>query len=152
MGSFIRKRIAQRVLVRDEEAELETVLKRSSYMLAAQTGAVGVLFLGPSRHFLRPESPPDAFWLALTVGPYEMWDFLFPAACIFMVLAATTKQKIAEAHWFSGAVWLAFGIVWSIGGVLTAPNYLFAAGLLAIFVSAQHFTTLNLWKVEGVKM
>lgn len=132
----------------DDKPSAIPSLKRASVILAMQTGAIGALFLGPSRHFLRPENPPDSIWLALSLGPYELWDFLFPAACVFMLLAIGLEKYIIQAHAFSSIVWITFGIIWSVGGIMVAPSYLFAAGLLAIFVATHHITVMNLWKTE----
>lgn len=144
---------ALRKLAKAEEACLpENIgpMQRGSLMLAAQSLVMGLLFLGPPDNFLRPKNPPDAIWLALSMGQIEIWDILFPLAFITVALSVYFVKYIEATHFFSALVWFVFGMIWSIGGMLDAPTYLFAAGLLAIFVSAQHFAILGIWRAEGV--
>lgn len=82
---------------------------------------------------------------------FGIWDVLFPAAGIWLIVATFLTKGVIRAHMFAALVWLSMGTVWVTYSFMFRPDYVFGIGVLSIFVSAQHFVYARLWKAEGVE-
>lgn len=127
-----------------------TALKALNFLMAIQTAVVGILLLGPGELFLQPSSPPDQWWLSPVVGAFEVWEIVFILGSIFMAIATSALKWVIPAHAFLAICWLGFGLVWTIGGILNSPSYLFGVGILGIFIALQHVGLIGVWRAEGI--
>lgn len=127
-----------------------TALKALSFLMAIQTAVIGILLLGPGHLFLQPTSPPDQWWLSPVVGVFGVWEIAFILGSTFMAIATSALKWVIPAHAFLATCWLGFGLVWTIGGILNSPSYLFGVGILGIFIALQHVGLIGVWRAEGI--
>lgn len=125
-------------------------VKAMNYLMAIQTGVVGFLLLSPGELFMSPSSPPDAAWLAPSLFGIGAWEALFLVGAVLLVGATSVLKGVVMAHTFLAVSWGAFAVVWTIGGVLSSPSYLFGVGILGIFIALQHIALIGVWRAEGV--
>jgi hypothetical protein len=81
---------------------------------------------------------------------FPIWEviFLFGGACL---LISTHRSKhVILSHAFLFVAWMMFGITWMIYGTIYRPDYVFAIGVLGVFMSAQHALIAKLWAYEAV--
>lgn len=127
-----------------------TALKAMNYLLAVQTAVVGLLLIGPADLFLQPSSPPDSSWLAPTLLGFDLWEILFFFGAFCLMVATSLLKGVTFSHAFLGIVWLGFGVLWTVGGIISSPSYLFGVGVLGIFIALQHIAMIGVWRAEGV--
>lgn len=127
-----------------------TALKAMNYLLAVQTAVVGLLLIGPADLFLQPSSPPDSAWLAPTLLGFDLWEILFFIGSFWLIATTAILKGVTFSHAFLGLVWLTFGVLWTVGGIIFSPSYLFGVGVLGIFIALQHVAMMGVWRAEGV--
>lgn len=126
-----------------------TALKSVNLIMAIMAATVGVLMLGPNDLFLQPTTPPDDWWLSPTIGMFDLWEILFVLGAILLMISTTLLKRIIVAHTLLGLTWFSLGLLWTIGGILNSPSYLFGVGILGIFMALQHVGLIGLWRAEG---
>lgn len=127
-----------------------TALKAMNYLLAVQTAVVGLLLIGPADLFLQPSSPPDSAWLAPTLLGFDLWEILFFIGSFWLIATTAILKGVTFSHAFLGLVWLTFGVLWTVGGIIYSPSYLFGVGVLGVFIALQHVAMMGVWRAEGV--
>ena len=127
-----------------------TALKAMNYLLAVQTAVVGLLLIGPADLFLQPSSPPDSAWLAPTLLGFDLWEILFFIGSFWLIATTAILKGVTFSHAFLGLVWLIFGVLWTVGGIIFSPSYLFGVGVLGVFIALQHVAMMGVWRAEGV--
>jgi len=127
-----------------------TALKAMNYLLAVQTAVVGLLLIGPADLFLQPSSPPDSAWLAPTLLGFDLWEILFFIGSFWLIATTVILKGVTFSHAFLGLVWLTFGVLWTVGGIIYSPSYLFGVGVLGVFIALQHVAMMGVWRAEGV--
>lgn len=127
-----------------------TALKAMNYLLAVQTAVVGLLLIGPADLFLQPSSPPDSAWLAPTLLGFDLWEILFFIGSFWLIATTAILKGVTFSHAFLGLVWLTFGVLWTVGGIIFSPSYLFGVGVLGVFIALQHVAMMGVWRAEGV--
>lgn len=125
-------------------------MKKVNIVMAFQGIVLSMLFWSPASTFLRPTSPPDSYWLSLSYGSWEVWDFAFIISAILLLVATSTLTWVSQAHMFMALCWASLGILWIVGGILAAPTYLFGTGVFAVFIASQHAAQVQVWRAEGV--
>ncbi len=127
-----------------------TALKSLNYLMAIIAAVVGALLMGSGNLFLQPSSPPDAQWLAPGVLGFGLWEIVFIIGAILLLVCTALLKGVAAAHVVLAVMWLTFGSLWTIGGVINSPSYLFGVGILGIFMGLQHIALVGVWRAEGV--
>lgn len=125
-------------------------LKAMNYVLALQAFVVGLFLMGSHDLFLQPRPGFDAIWLAPNVAGVDIWEVAFIASAIILVFATIALKGVKTAHALSAAAWLLFGFAWTIGGIISAPSYLFGVGIFGIFAAFLHIGIIGVWRAEGV--
>lgn len=128
-----------------------SALQRLGLVMAVMTIAFGGLFVGPNPMLIKPKTPPDEWWLSLTVGGIELWDVSFPVAGVVLFACVSRMKHVRTAHILTGAVWVALGLVWSVGGIIHSPSPFFGVGIMALFVGTVHILLAQIYFFEGVE-
>ena len=126
-------------------------LQRLGTVMAVMTIAFGGLFIGSNSMFIKPKTPPDEWWLSLTFGGVEVWDVVFPLAGAMLFICVSKMKHVRTAHILTGSVWVALGLVWSIGGIIHSPSPFFGVGIVALFVGTIHALLAQIYFFEGVE-
>lgn len=136
-----------------EPAETIRALRGFNIITILQASVMFILFIGSTDGFLRPTTPPDPWWISLGLGPrFELWDVLFPLVAVTIAYATWKLKWMTIAHTFSATIWGLLGSLWIIGSYASdMSDYLFGAGLFAIFIAAQHISLVAVWRAEGVE-
>lgn len=127
---------------------LHLALSSFNYILAAKALVMGFLFWGPADFFLRPQSPPNELWVALSYLQIEIWDILFPIGGLALIVATTLYRQLVAAHLLLAFVWGLLGVIWTTHGMISPPTEFFGIGIIGIFMSALHIVAVRLWSVE----
>lgn len=128
-----------------------SALQRLGLVMAVMTIAFGGLFVGPNPMLVKPKTPPDEWWLSLTFGGVELWDVAFPLAGLMLLASVYRMKHVRAAHILTGSVWVALGLIWSIGGIIHNPSPFFGVGIMALFVGTIHALLAQIYFFEGVE-
>jgi len=128
-----------------------SALQRLGFVMSVMTIAFGGLFIGPTSMLVKPKTPPDEWWLSLTFGGVELWDVIFPLAGVMLLVCVAKMKHVRTAHIITGAVWVALGLVWSIGGIMHSPSPFFGVGIMALFIGTIHALLAQIYFFEGVE-
>lgn len=133
--------------------EDETVagLKSIGHILGFNAILMGTFFFGVEGLHSWPANSGVGEWWHIDPLGLDIWDVLFPVGGTWLIVSTFLMKGIAKSHLFLALVWLVMGIVWIAYGFVFRPDYVFGIGVLAVFVSAQHFVYIRLWKAEGVE-
>lgn len=127
-----------------------TALKSLNFIMAIQTLVVGLLLLGPGDLFLQPTSPPDAWWLSPVLAGFGIWEALMIVGAGILIITTVAMKGVIQSHFLMFVIWFAFGTIWTIGGIMNSPSYLFGVGVLGIFIALQHVGLIGVWRAEGI--
>lgn len=128
-----------------------SALQRLGLVMAVMTIAFGGLFIGSPPMLVKPKTPPDEWWLSLTFGGVELWDVAFPLAGLVLLASVCRMKHVRTAHILTGSVWVALGLIWSIGGIIHNPSPFFGVGIMALFVGTIHALLAQIYFFEGVE-
>ena len=133
--------------------EDETVegLKSIGHILGFNAILMGSFFFGVDGLLSWPANRDMVDWWHMDPLGFGIWDVLFPAGGIWLIVSTFLMKGVVKSHFFLALVWLVMGIVWVAYSFAFRPDYVFGIGVLAIFISAQHFVYTRLWKAEGVE-
>lgn len=83
--------------------------------------------------------------------PFPIWEIVFVGGGILLLLSTYFMKKMVLAHACMSVAWLSSGAVWVAYGIIFRPDYVFALGVLSLFMSAQHTILARLWRVSEVE-
>lgn len=83
--------------------------------------------------------------------PFPIWEIVFVGGGILLLLSTYFIKKMFLAHTCMSVAWLASGAVWVAYGIMFRPDYVFAFGVISLFMSAQHTILARLWRVSEVE-
>lgn len=94
---------------------------------------------------LAPEEPTwhlRPFW-------FPLWEVLFFGGGLFLVASSHSSKRVVLAHTVLCLTWLAMGVIWVAYGIILRPDYVFTAGVMGVFMAAQHALVAKLWIMEA---
>lgn len=82
---------------------------------------------------------------------FPVWEFVFIGGGICLVAASYFLKMVAEAHACATIAWLTSGVTWIVYGIMFRPDYVFALGVLSVFMAGTHAIMFRLWSIEKVE-
>lgn len=68
----------------------------------------------------------------------------------WVVVSTWTGKWLTEAHYVTSAGWVITSLIWVTYGILYKPDYVFAFGIVALFLATLHVIVAQIWKIERV--
>lgn len=130
-------------------AEPFSSIKRLGYLLGFMSMFMGSLSFSLRSPRFSDLSTPDIgpSW-HLRPLPFPLWEVIFIVGGVLLLLSTYYMKYMVSAHVCGAIAWLFSGVVWVVYGILFKPDYVFAFGVLSLFMSAQHTVLAKLWRIE----
>lgn len=82
--------------------------------------------------------------------PFPIFEIVYLILGGWVVASTWTGKWLTEAHYATSACWIITSLIWVTYGILYRPDYVFAFGIIALFLAAQHIIVAQIWKIERV--
>lgn len=126
-----------------------STLKNIGYLLGFMSMFMGSLSFSLKSPRFSDLSTPDIgpSW-HLRPFPFPLWEIVFMVGGVLLLLSTYYMKHMVFAHVCGAIAWFFSGAVWVVYGILFRPDYVFAFGVLSLFMSAQHTVLAKLWRIE----
>lgn len=143
------KSVIEAIRSRKRMSEPFSTLKNIGYLLGFMSIFMGSLSFSLKSPRFSDLSTPDIgpSW-HLRPFPFPLWEIVFMVGGALLLLSTYYMKHMVFAYVCGATAWFISGVVWVAYGILFRPDYVFAFGVISLFMSAQHTVLAKLWRIE----